>query len=784
MSNNTSNNRIGNYILKNTIGSGTFGKVKLGIHIPTNEFVAIKILEKSKIQDNEELERVEKEIKYLKILNNHPNIIQIYELIENTKNYYIVMEYANGGELFNYIVKKDYLTEEESSYFFVQIIKSIEFIHSHKICHRDIKPENLLLTGNKKKILKLIDFGLSNEYQKLLSTPCGSPCYAAPEMIKGFKYNGLLIDIWASGIILFAMIFGYLPFDDKNNDKLFAKILECKIIFPENKKVSKKCLDLITKILNPNPMKRIQIDEIYKHEFCKFGLKKYNEIINNNNNNINNNNSDEMIIDFMENKLKYENVKNNILNNKHNNITTTFKLFKKQFIEGRFKFDVIINKSPKIDSKIINYNNNIIKRNNNINFNNKINLTGDEIYNKKFSTEIEDKIKHSNPIENGNIIIINNNMISDKLKNLYENYEKLYYKNHNKKNLKNLIRKIETSVSVDKQEKNKNNNNKTPIKKKLITSIFNNNFDIMNTTSSKQTKNSVNSNNNNNKKNFFPQKNINKYFYLNKNYFNKRDLSADNNNNNNKYLNNKYLNNKKEYLSTERSVNTAYSNNTNKTVSNNNNNYSPNLKKIIKNKMNVFEIKKTHTKNYKSPISNNLFNNINNNNNINNINNNNNKNNNNKNNINNINININSNKINNNLNYLPINKRIKKNIYSNNIINNNINSHKKNLETLNFFNKKNLLIIQKPKNIKNLTIVSSELSLYEIQNILNKFSHENKLNLKQEKTNKYIFNNNNNKFGLDINAEEKGNIIKLFHIEGDEKLTKNFIKELYIKITG
>ena len=688
------------------------------------------------------------------------------------------MEYANGGELFNYIVKNDYLSEEESSYFFIQIIKSIEFIHSHKICHRDIKPENLLLTGNKKKILKLIDFGLSNEYQKLLSTPCGSPCYAAPEMIKGFKYNGLLIDIWASGIILFAMIFGFLPFDDKDNDKLFAKILECKIVFPENKNVSKKCLDLIVKILNPNPLKRIQIQEIYKHEFCKFGLKKYDEIININNIN-NNNNPDEIIIDFMENKLKYENVKNNLLNNKHNNITTTFKLFKKQFIEGRFKFnEVVINKSPKIElnSKFINFNNNIIKRNNNnINVNNKINLTGDEIiYNKKFSTEIEDKIKHSNPIENGNIIIINNNMYSNKLKNLYENYEKLYHKNYNKKNLKNLIRKIETSISVDKQEKKniKNNINKTPIKKKLITSIFNNNnnLDIMNTTSSKQTKNSVNSNNIN-KKNFFPQKN-NKYFFLNKNYFNKRDLSADNNNN--KYLNNNYINNKN--LSTERSINTAYSNNTNKTISNNNNNYSPNLKKIIKKKLNVFEIKKTHTKNYKSPISNYLTYN-NNNNNI--INNNNNIINNNNNIINNNNnIIINKNNIN-NLNYLPINKRTKKNIYSNNI---NTNTHVKNLETLNFFNKKNLLIIQKP--IKNFTMTSTELSLYEIQNLLNKFSSEKKLNIKQEKTNKYILINNLNKFGFDINTEEGGNIIKLFHIEGDEKTTKNYIKELYNLITG
>ena len=261
---------VGNYKMEKTIGEGTFGKVKLAVHIPTGEQVAIKILEKSKIHDQEELERVEKEIKYLKMLN-HPNIIQIYEIIENSKNFYLVMEYAPGGELFNYIVKNEKIDENESSYFFSQIIHGIEEIHKKKICHRDIKPENLLLTTN--KIIKIIDFGLSNEYEKFLSTPCGSPCYASPEMIHGVKYNGLSVDLWASGIILYAMVCGYLPFDDKNNEKLFQKILQCKVEFPpsEETKISSECKDLILKILTPNPSKRIKLDEIKSHPFMKFG---------------------------------------------------------------------------------------------------------------------------------------------------------------------------------------------------------------------------------------------------------------------------------------------------------------------------------------------------------------------------------------------------------------------------------------------------------------------------------------------------------------------------------
>ena len=183
---------LSNYKYIKNIGEGTFGKVKLAIHILTGEKVAIKILQKSLIKGEKQYERIQNEIKYLKLLN-HPNIIKIYEVIENDSSFFIVMEYATGGELFNYIVLKEKLTENETSFFFYQILQGVRKIHEKKICHRDIKPENLLLFN--KKIIKIIDFGLSSEYNEFLSTPCGSPCYASPEMIKGKKYKGLSVDL-------------------------------------------------------------------------------------------------------------------------------------------------------------------------------------------------------------------------------------------------------------------------------------------------------------------------------------------------------------------------------------------------------------------------------------------------------------------------------------------------------------------------------------------------------------------------------------------------------------
>ena len=148
-------NPLPNYTLQNSVGEGTFGIVYLGIHNSTGEKVAIKILEKAKILESDEIERINREIKFLKKFKNI-NIIKIYEIIETKTNIYFVMEYAPGGELFNYIVKKKRLDEKEASFFFAQIVYALDFIHKHNIVHRDIKPENMLLTEN--KTIKLIDF--------------------------------------------------------------------------------------------------------------------------------------------------------------------------------------------------------------------------------------------------------------------------------------------------------------------------------------------------------------------------------------------------------------------------------------------------------------------------------------------------------------------------------------------------------------------------------------------------------------------------------------------------
>ena len=264
--------KIGDYVIKKTLGKGTFGKVKLGIYLPQNKKVAIKILEKKKIKEDDDIIRLKREFEMLSQFN-HPNVITVSEIFESNHAYFTVMEFCEGGELFNYIVANKYLSEEKSAFFYYQLISGLEYIHSLGIVHRDLKPENLLLTNE--HILKIIDFGLSNYFKndqlKLLETPCGSPCYASPEMLSGNSYDGFKIDIWATGIILFAMLCGYLPFDDKNNNILFKKILECKINFP--KKLSPDAKDLLKKILVTNPDKRLTIQEIKKHPFFLKGKK-------------------------------------------------------------------------------------------------------------------------------------------------------------------------------------------------------------------------------------------------------------------------------------------------------------------------------------------------------------------------------------------------------------------------------------------------------------------------------------------------------------------------------
>ena len=298
------------YIIKETIGKGTFSKVKLGINKITGEKVAIKILDKSKILEKEDLDRIIREISILSKMD-HENVIKIYQIYEDSKNYLIIMEYCEGGELFNYIVKKGRLSEKEASFFYYQLINGLEYIFSQGIAHRDLKPENLLLT--KYNIIKIIDFGLSNYFdgEHNLVTPCGSPCYASPEMISGNDYNGFNIDIWATGIILFAMTCGYLPFEDPDNDKLFEKILKAELDFPEY--VGDLSKDLIKKIIVTDPKKRITLKDIKKHNFYLKGKEIYNKMFNiNKSKNINKNNFKKHNSD---NYLTNINIKN--INNKY-----------------------------------------------------------------------------------------------------------------------------------------------------------------------------------------------------------------------------------------------------------------------------------------------------------------------------------------------------------------------------------------------------------------------------------------------------------------------------------
>ena len=268
-------NILSQYEVKGIIGKGTFSKVKLGINNQTKKKVAIKILEKSKIKTKNDFTRLKREIHILKNFS-HINLIKTYEIIENANYHFIIMEYCKYGELFNYIIQKKRLSEKEACYYYYQLINGLEYIHSNGVVHRDLKPENLLIS--KGNILKIIDFGLSNFYNgdNLLKTPCGSPCYASPEMVSGKKYNGYYIDIWSTGIILFVMLCGFLPFEDKNNSILFKKIEECKVHYP--KFISKIAKNLMKNILVNDPYKRFTISDIKKHSFYLKGKEIFKKI--------------------------------------------------------------------------------------------------------------------------------------------------------------------------------------------------------------------------------------------------------------------------------------------------------------------------------------------------------------------------------------------------------------------------------------------------------------------------------------------------------------------------
>ncbi|KAK2577425.1 hypothetical protein KPH14_003532 [Odynerus spinipes] len=259
----------GLYELEKTIGSGGFAKVKLATHVATGEKVAIKIMDKTALGDD--LPRVKLEVEALKTLL-HQHICKLYQVLETETHYFMVIEYCSGGELFDHIVERNRLTESESRKFFRQIVSAVAYLHSLGYAHRDLKPENILL--DKDENLKLIDFGLcakpKSGMQSHLYTSCGSPTYAAPELILGKKYLGSEVDIWSMGVILYALLCGFLPFDDSSIENLYKKILGGK--YDEPSWLSSSSRRLIRAMLQTDPKRRITIQELCNHPWITSGF--------------------------------------------------------------------------------------------------------------------------------------------------------------------------------------------------------------------------------------------------------------------------------------------------------------------------------------------------------------------------------------------------------------------------------------------------------------------------------------------------------------------------------
>ena len=265
------NNRLNQYEFIKNIGEGSFGKVKLARHKVTKQEVAMKTISRRKLISRDMAGRVEREIQYLQLLR-HPHIIKLYTVITTKTDIYMVLEYV-PMELFDYIVKHGRLGETKARKLFQQIICAVEYCHRHKIVHRDLKPENLLVDTNMN--VKIADFGLSNIMTdgNFLKTSCGSPNYAAPEVIGGKLYAGPEVDVWSCGVILYVFLVGRLPFDDDFIPALFKKIQAGNFHVPSN--LPAGAVNLIKKCLKVHPVERISIPEIRDDEWFQKDLPAY-----------------------------------------------------------------------------------------------------------------------------------------------------------------------------------------------------------------------------------------------------------------------------------------------------------------------------------------------------------------------------------------------------------------------------------------------------------------------------------------------------------------------------
>ncbi|KAK7430130.1 hypothetical protein QQZ08_003315 [Neonectria magnoliae] len=312
--NHKGNTKFGDFILGNTIGEGEFGKVKLGWKQDSSVQVAIKLIKRDSVGTNpSRFAKIYREVAILRGVS-HPNIVRLIDKVETDRHIGIILEYASGGELFDYILNHRYLKDHSARRLFAQLISGVGYLHKKGIVHRDLKLENLLLDRNRNIIIT--DFGFANTFDPnedltdeeelnltdrdfvkrmhldrikpngsrkgdLMQTSCGSPCYAAPELVVSDSlYTGRKVDVWSCGVILYAMLAGYLPFDDDpanpegdNINLLYKYIVTTPLTFPEY--VTPHARDLLRRILVPNPRKRADLFEVARHSW----LSEYAQLV-------------------------------------------------------------------------------------------------------------------------------------------------------------------------------------------------------------------------------------------------------------------------------------------------------------------------------------------------------------------------------------------------------------------------------------------------------------------------------------------------------------------------
>eukprot|EP00063_Salmo_salar_P033058 XP_014007893.1 PREDICTED: serine/threonine-protein kinase SIK2-like [Salmo salar] len=257
--------QVGFYEIIRTLGKGNFAVVKLACHKVTKTQVAIKIIDKKRLEPSD-LKKIYREVEVMKLLN-HPHIIKLYQVMETKDMLYMVMEYARNGEMFDYLLSLGRLSESEARRKFCQILSAVDYCHSNHIVHRDLKAENLLLDSNMD--IKVADFGFGNFFSEgqFLSTWCGSPPYAAPEVFEGIEYEGPPLDIWSLGVVLYVLVCGVLPFDGPSLPALRQRVREGRFRIPFY--MSQDCENLVRRMLVIEPAKRITVARIKKHRWMK-----------------------------------------------------------------------------------------------------------------------------------------------------------------------------------------------------------------------------------------------------------------------------------------------------------------------------------------------------------------------------------------------------------------------------------------------------------------------------------------------------------------------------------